>query len=80
MRMLKVKYGKSTYQYRLDWIVCWNVLYNKQSDNNPENWEIALLFSNLNNSKLIRIKIVAASTLKWNLNLPPKQKQWPQFQ
>ena len=44
MRMLKIKYGKSTYQYRLDWIVCWNVLYNKQDDNNPENWEIALLF------------------------------------
>ena len=24
--------------------------------------------------------ITIATTLKWNSNLPPKQKQWPQFQ
>ena len=44
MRMLKVKDGKSTFQYRLDWLVVWNLIHIKQNGKNPEKWEIVLFF------------------------------------
>ena len=44
MKMLKVKDGKSTFQYRLDWLVVWNLIHIKQNGKNPEKWEIVFLF------------------------------------
>ena len=44
MKMLKVKDGKSTCRYRLDYIVVWNLIHIKQNGKNPEKWEIVLLF------------------------------------
>ena len=44
MKMLKIKYGKSTCQYRLDWLVSWGLIYTEQKNKNPEKWEIVLFF------------------------------------
>ena len=44
MRMIKVKHGKSTFQFRLDWLAVWNLIHIKQNNKNPERWDILCIF------------------------------------
>ena len=44
MKMLQVKSGKSTYRYRLDWIVSWHIVRNPEKGKKTETWDVKLRF------------------------------------
>ena len=45
MRMIKVKYNKNTYQFRLDWLVVWSLIHTHKNKKNPEKWEFIGIFA-----------------------------------
>ncbi len=45
MKMLKVKYNKNTYQFRLDWLVVWSLIHTHKNKKNPEKWEFIGIFA-----------------------------------
>ena len=44
MKMLQVKHEKSTYRYRLDWIVSWHIAHTPAKGRKPETWDVKLRF------------------------------------
>lgn len=52
MKMLQVKSGKSTYRYRLDWIVSWFIVHEPAKGKKPETWRVKFQFIEAGNYQL----------------------------
>lgn len=80
MKMLQVKSGKSTYRYRLDWIVSWFIVHEPAKGKKPETWRVKFHLLRLETTNWLKMGRLFAGLLTLNLISTTKQTQWPQFQ
>ncbi len=66
MKMLQVKSGKSTYRYRLDWIVSWLILHEPAKGKKPETWRVEFIFLEAGNYQLTQLP-KDWRAIRWNL-------------